>query len=180
MNIKIGTQQILTILYVLSWIIFIGLCVEAGIFIFSGIFTLAISSYTANYLDLVSLYNLNSAYYIQEIILISIPAVMKAIMFYLIVKILHDKKLNMTQPFNRETGRFIFNLSYLAIGIGLFSYWGANFTKWLITQEVKMPALETLRLEGADVWLFMGIILIVIAQIFKRGIEIQSENELTI
>lgn len=47
-------------------------------------------------------------------------------------------------------------------------------------QEVKMPDVQTLNIGGADVWLFMGITLFIIAQIFKRGIEIQSENELTV
>jgi len=37
-----------------------------------------------------------------------------------------------------------------------------------------------MRLAGADVWLFMGIVLLIIAFIFKKGIEIQSENDLTI
>lgn len=41
-----------------------------------------------------------------------------------------------------------------------------------------MPDLHYLRLGGADVWLFMGITLLVIAQIFKKGIEIQ--NDLTV
>jgi hypothetical protein len=43
-----------------------------------------------------------------------------------------------------------------------------------------MPDIEHLRLGGADVWLFMGVTLFVIGHIFKRGIEIQSENELTV
>jgi len=43
-----------------------------------------------------------------------------------------------------------------------------------------MPDTQHLRLGGADVWLFMGGILFFIAQIFKRGIEIQTENELTV
>lgn len=43
-----------------------------------------------------------------------------------------------------------------------------------------MPDVQYLGLGGADVWLFMGVSLFVIAQIFKRGIEIQSENELTV
>jgi len=45
---------------------------------------------------------------------------------------------------------------------------------------VKMPDTQHLRLGGADVWLFMSVTLFVIAQIFKRGIEIQTENELTV
>jgi hypothetical protein len=37
-----------------------------------------------------------------------------------------------------------------------------------------------LNLSGADVWLFMGVTLYVIAQIFKKGIELQTESELTV
>ena len=86
----------------------------------------------------------------------------------------------MSQPFSREVGRFIFKISYLALSIGLFSWWGVKYTEWFVKQGVKMPDIEYLRLGGADVWLFMGVILFVIAQIFKRGIEIQTENELTV
>jgi hypothetical protein len=43
-----------------------------------------------------------------------------------------------------------------------------------------MPDVQDLRLGGADVWLFMSVTLFVIGQIFKRGVEMQAENELTI
>ena len=86
----------------------------------------------------------------------------------------------MSQPFNRDLVRFIFNVSYLALGIGLFSWWGVKYTEWFVKQGVEMPDIQYLRLGGADVWLFMGVTLFVIAQIFKRGIEIQTENELTV
>ena len=41
-----------------------------------------------------------------------------------------------------------------------------------------MPDIEQLRICGADVWLFMGVILLVIAQIFKIEIEIQSKKRI--
>ncbi len=179
MELKISTTQMLKILYVLSWIIFIGVCIEAGSYIFNAFFTLLINPDNASYFNLSDLYKYDAGYFFVVLLIMSIVAVMKALMFYLIVKILHDKKLNMSQPFNKEMGSFIFNLSYLALGIGLFSYWGANYTRWMVKQGVKMPDIQHLRLGGADVWLFMGVTLLVIAHIFKRGIEIQSENELT-
>ena len=86
----------------------------------------------------------------------------------------------MAQPFSKEVGRFIFKISYVALLIGLFSWWGVKYAEWLVKQGVKMPDIEYLRLGGADVWLFMSVTLFVIAQIFKRGIEIQTENELTV
>jgi len=184
MEIKITTRQILIMLYILSWIIFIGVCIEAGGFIFNAFFILAINPGGAgNFwqgIDLSSLYKHDPGYFFVETLLMSIVAVMRACIFYLIIKILHDKKLNMSQPFNRDVVRFIFNVSYLALGISLFSWWGVKYTEWFVKQGVEMPDIQYLRLGGADVWLFMGVTLFVIAQIFKRGIEIQTENELTV
>jgi hypothetical protein len=180
MEIKITTKQVLKILYILSWILFIGVCIEAGSFIFNAFYSLLLNPKYASYFQLSDLYEYDAGYFFVELLIMSIAAIMKALIFYLTIKVLGNKKLNMSQPFNKETGRFIFNLSYLSLGIGLFSYWGANYTAWIVNQGVKMPDIQHLRLGGADVWLFMGVTLLVIAQIFKRGIEIQSENELTI
>lgn len=184
MEIKIGTKQILQVLYVLSWIIFIGLCIEAGGFIVNAIVTLTFDEAKAGkfwqLIDLSNLYKYDSGHYVVILSQIIIIAVMKALMFYLIVKIMHDKKVNMAQPFNQEMGRFISNIAYLALGIGFFACWGMKYSRWIVQQGVELPDLEYLRFGGSDVWLFMGIILLIIAQIFKRGIEIQSENDLTI
>jgi hypothetical protein len=181
---KTSSNTVLKILYVLSWIIFIGVCIEAGGSIFSAFYTLVINPVNAATFwvgnDLSGLYKHDPGHFFVETLLISISSVMKAIMFYLVIKILHDKKLSMSQPFSKEVRDFILNVSYLAFGIGLFTSAGANYTEWLVTQGVNMPDTQHLRLGGADVWLFMSVTLFVIAQIFKRGIEIQSENELTV
>ena len=100
-------------------------------------------------------------------------------MFYFIVSILHDKK-NLSKPFNDVVRRFLLTIAYLALGIGIFSFWGSKFSGHLISLGVTIPDIQQLRLGGADVWLFMSVTLFVIAQIFKRGIEIQTENELTV
>ena len=181
---EINTKQILKILYVLSWIIFVGVCIEAGGFVINTFYTLVINNVDAKYfwpgIDFSSLYRYDPGYFFVETFLMIIVSVLRSWMFYLIVRVLHDKKLNMTQPFNSEVGRFIFRLSYLSLGAGLFSWWGVKYAGWFITKGVAMPDIQNLRLGGADVWLFMGVTLFVIAQIFKRGIEIQTENELTI
>lgn len=184
MKTKSGSQRMLNVLYVLSWIIFIGICIEAGVLICSAILTFTLSPEVAEHIwkevDLSVLYRYNSEHFLVEMILISIVSVLKAWLFYLIVKLLHDKKLNLSQPFNREVGRFISMLSYLSLGIGLFSFWGVKYSMWLTLRGVNMPDAASLRLGGSDVWLFMGVILLVIAQVFRRGIEIQTENELTV
>lgn len=181
---KLSTQLILKILHVISWIIFVGVCIEAGGFIFNAIFTMLLNPVGAKHfwqqVDLSDLYYHDRGYFIVETSLVSIVAIMKACMFYLIIKILHSKKLDMAKPFSKEVGRFIFRISYLALLIGLFCLAGVKYAAWFVIQGVKMPDIQYLRMAGADVWLFMSVSLYVLAQIFKRGIEIQTENELTV
>jgi hypothetical protein len=181
---KAKTDYFFKALYVVSWIIFVGVCIEAGGFIFNTFFTLLLNPEGASKfwteVNLSELYYFNQSYYITLTSLMIIVAIMRAIMFYLIVKIFHNKRLNLLQPFNETVKRFILNIAYLSLGIGLFSFWGAKCAESFINQGVKMPGIQYLRLGGGDVWLFMGIVLLVIAQIFKKGIEIQNENDLTV
>jgi len=183
-DMKISTMQTLKVLYVLVWIIFIGICIEAGGWIFSTFYTLEINPINAHRswpgLDLSSLYEYGRGYFLAEMAQISLVSIMKAVLFYLIIDILQDKRLDITQPFSKNVGRFLFRMSYLSLLIGLFSRSGAKYSEWLLSKGVKLPDLQYLRLGGADVWLFMGVTIFVIAQVFKRGIEIQTENELTV
>lgn len=181
---KIKTKLMLRVLHVIAWIIFIGVCIEAGGSIFSAAYTLMINPINAASFwvgnDLSGLYQYNPEYFLVETLLISVASVMKACIFYLIIKMLHYKKLSIAQPFNNEVRLFLIKGSALAFGIGVFTAVGVKYTEWLVNQGVQMPDTQHLRLGGADVWMFMGVILFVIAQIFKRGIEIQSENDLTV
>ena len=185
MEIKITTNQILRVLQILSWIIFIGLCIEAGGIIVNTFITLFINpAGVKNFWEgseyLSSLFKFDQGHFIVITLIMIIVAVLKAIMFYLIVKVFTDKKLKISQPFSMELSRFIIYQSYLALGIGLFSHGGFKYSGWLTQQGVKSADLQSLQIAGADVWLFMAVILFVIVQIVKRGIEIQKENDLTI
>lgn len=101
-------------------------------------------------------------------------------MFYLIIKVAYDKKIAIKQPFSLRLVHFVSNVAYLAIGIAIFSYLGAKYSFGLMSESIVIPDIEHLNFGGADVWLFMGFALLVIAQIFQRGIEIQDEHELTV
>ncbi|MGC4040001.1 MAG: DUF2975 domain-containing protein [Flavobacterium sp.] len=184
MEIKISSKQILKALHVLSWIIFIGICVRAGAYIFNMIFLLTYNPFGGHYFwdgaDLSGLYAFDHGYFIIISCLMILVAILKALLFYLIIKILHDKKLNMEMPFNKEVCSFIFKLSYTSLAIGIFSDWVANYSQWFGKKGVLMPSLESMHVDGAGAWLFTAVILCVIGYIFKRGIEIQAENELTI
>lgn len=173
-------------LQVLAWVLFIGLCVEAGGIIVNAIISLFFhpeaSSLFWGGLNLYGLYLFNQSHFVTLVILLSLVAVLKSILFYLIVDLFHQKKVDFAFPFNEMLGKYLFNLSYLAFGIGLFSYWGSQFAKKILLESnyVLANSLQDLNLQGADIWIFMGFILIIFALIFKKGLEIQKENELTI
>lgn len=173
-------------LQVLAWIIFIGLCIEAGGIIVNTIISLFFHPEAASRfwgrLNLYDLYLFDQSHFVTLAVLLSIVAVGKSILFYLIVDLFHQKKIDFAFPFNELLGRYLFNLSYLAFGIGLFTFWGSQFTKNVVLESNNTLAasLQNVNLQGADVWIFMGVILILFALIFKKGIEIQSDNELTI
>lgn len=185
MEIKITTNQVLKVLQILSWIIFIGLCIEAGAIAVNTIITLFINpSGVENFWEgkeyLSRLYRHDRGHFTVITLTMIIVAVLKAIMFYLIVKVFTDKKLKISQPFNMELRRFIIKQSCLALGIGLFSHSGYKYSVWLTRQGVEPADVQSLHIAGADVWLFMAVILFVIAQVVKKGIEVQMENDLTI
>lgn len=185
MEIRIKTNQILKVLQILSWIIFIGLCVEAGGTAVNTIITLFINPHgVSNFWEgtdyLSNLYVFDRGHFFVITLIMNIVGILKAIMFYISVKLFMNKKLNIAQPFNLELRNFLSNLSFLALGIGLFSSYGYKYSLWLSKQGIQKADLQALHIAGADVWLFMAVILFIIVQIIKRGIEIQNENELTI
>jgi ABC-type multidrug transport system fused ATPase/permease subunit len=181
---EISSKQILKALNILSWIIFIGICVRTGGYIFNTIFLLTSNPFGSHYFwegaDLSGLLVFDRGYFMVIAFLMILVSVMKSLMFYWIIKILHDNKLNMDKPFNNEICSFIFKLSYASLAIGLFSGWAAGYSVWLDEKGAFMPSLQSMHVDGAGAWWFIAVILFVIGHIFKRGIEIQTENELTV
>jgi hypothetical protein len=177
MEFKISAKQMLNVLKIMCWIIFIGLCVEAGGILFNIAFTTFYNPIGAgffwNQIDFSDLYQFDKGHFLVVTSIMSIISILKAILFYLIVKMLHNKNLSIATPFNHI-------VAYIAIGIGFFSNYGVDYAEWLSQQGVKLPSIQLLKFGGADVWLFMGVVLIVIAYVFKRGIELQEEIDLTV
>jgi len=91
-----------------------------------------------------------------------------------------DKKLSISQPFSIELRHFILIQVFLALGIGLFTHLGYKFTVWFTEKGGMAANLQSLNMDGADVWFFMAVVLFIIVQVVNRGIEIQQENDLTI
>ncbi|MBZ4188552.1 DUF2975 domain-containing protein [Niabella beijingensis] len=180
---RTNTTWVLTVLKIVVWILFVGICIEAGGFIANSFFALAAPSIVTRLwqqADLTDLFHYDRGYFFVMTLILGIVTTMKAWLFYLIIKTLYNKKLTLSQPFNEAVRRFILTSACIALFTGLFSLWGVEYSEWLIKRNVKMPDAQALSLGGADVWIFMSVILFVIAHIFKKGIALQTENDLTV
>ena len=180
------TDFLFKLLNLLAWLIFIGLCIESGGLMVNAFISLFINPAAAfkfwGGMNLYQLHQFNQSYFVIIIALLIIASILKTVLFYLIVNLFHKKKLNFSSPFNKTLGKYIFNFSYLAFTIGLVTYWGNKFSLWLsvVSNGAITLSNQNVKFEGSDVWLFMGVILIIFGLIFKQGIELQSENDLTV
>lgn len=171
------TSVILITMKVIIWVVFIGLCIKAGTVIFSGIINLMVNPSASQIpyfgLNLSGLLELSSVHYILLWGIISTIMVLKADIFYKLIQLFSNLDLN--QPFNQKASDIINKISYLTVTIGVLSAIGSGYGQYLSELFVTVNYGW-----GASEYLFMAGVIFVIAQVFKRGIELQSDNELTI
>jgi hypothetical protein len=173
---KKKTGIILVVMNVLAWIVFIGLMVKAGALLFSYVITIGNPEGAKNVYNGVNLYVLRQYsfwHYSQKFLLMIGLPVLQAYTAFLVTKVL--TKIKMANPFTIEISKLIEGISYFVLGIWLMSLIHNLYTKWLWK---KIPGLHE-ELISLD-FVFLAGVLFVFSQIFKRGVELQTENELTV
>ncbi len=177
---KITTNLVLKILHVITWIIFIGLCIEAGALLVNfvvSIFKPEIVQNLYQKLDLSKLYsNSKFAFYGLYSFIVTI-ALLKAILFYVLIKLL--LKFDLAKPFTETISKQILTISYFTLSIGFLGKLAHKIAESL--SKISVDVQQTQQFwNDSNVFIMFGLILLVIAKIFERGIELQSENDLTI
>lgn len=178
MNMKTNskTEQVLVVLVVLSWLAFFGLIVQSGVILFSFISSIFNSESARNIHEGLDLFNLrqdNFTLYTILIVFTIIMSVLKAIVWWMVIKLI--KKIQLANPFTMEVAHRLEYISYILFTVWVLSVTGGGFIAWL---GDKAGNLNDSWKHGS--FLFMAGLVFIISQIFKRGVEIQSENELTV
>jgi hypothetical protein len=177
---KWETQPGLMLITVVIWSVFIGLCIETGAILFNFIYSLAKPIAAQNLykgLDLSTLLEKDRWHYIGLLSIIVYTNALKAYLFFLMIRIF--LKINLTHPFSEQVSELISQISQIAIQIALVIIFNNAYIKWLTKRGFELPELGNFT-GGAFEYILMGIIIFAISKVFKRGLEIQSENELTI
>lgn len=173
---KSRTEQILMVMHVLAWIAFIGLCIKTGAILVSyGISVVypGAAKNLYNQLNLDSLRNFSFLYYSLTVTLMVAYLGLKAKLIYLVIKSL--SKVNLANPFTYDMTRLLEQISYVLAGIWVIAIISNAYTSWLMKRAGSFDA----ELSSGE-FLFMAGLVFIISQIFKRGVELQSENDLTI
>lgn len=167
-------------LQIIAWIIFVGLCIEAGGLIVNFIFSLYKPEFVQNLyqkLDLSQMYNLNKWVFFSMYSFILFISVLKAFLFFVVSMLLY--KLNLSKPFDSYVAGQIKNISYYTLSIGLISYIARETANNLPHYGFEVDTLNQFWADS-QAWILMAAVIYVIATIFSRGVEIQNENDLTV
>lgn len=167
-------------LHIISWIIFIGLCIEAGGLIINFIFSVFKPEFVGNLyqkLDLQSLYEINKWAFFGMYSFVLTIAALKAYLFYIVINLMHN--INLLKPFNSYVSNQITNISYYTFSIGLLSHIAKQTTNNLLHHGYDVNKLNHFW-EDAQAFILMAAVIYIIAVIFKKGVDLQNENDLTV
>ncbi|MFP3598745.1 DUF2975 domain-containing protein [Chryseobacterium sp. SIMBA_029] len=167
-------------LYIVAWVIFVGLCIEAGGLIVNFCFTLYKPEFIQNLyqkLDLTEMYKDSRLAFFGIYSFILAISILKASLFYIVIRLMH--KMDLSKPFNTFVAKRILQISYYTLSIGLLSYTARQLAENLMHHGFVTDNLNQFWADS-QAFILMGAVIYIIATIFKKGIEIQNENDLTV
>ncbi len=167
-------------LYFVAWLIFVGLSIEAGGLTVNFFFSIYEPEFVQNLyqkLDLIQLYKDRKLAFFGIYSFILIISILKACLFYIVIRLMH--KMDLSKPFNNFVSRQISQISYYTLSIGLLSYIARQLTKNLMHHGFDTDSLNQFWADS-QAFILMGAVIYIIAIIFKKGVDIQNENDLTV
>ena len=117
----------------------------------------------------------STGFYANAMILTIAVSVLKATIWFVVFDLL--SKLKLQNPFSMEVEKKLERIAYLLLGVWIVS---SIFWKIYIHYLTEATGIQLPTNNNGDEYLFMAGIIYIISQVFKRGIEIQEENNLTV
>jgi len=168
-------------LKIITWVIFVGLFIEAGRLLVNFFLSLSNPEFIQNLyqkkFDLSKLYERSKVLFYIMHSFISLIAILKTFLFYLVVKLV--TKVDLLRPFNTFVSRQILLISYYTFSIGLVSYIILQVSKNLNYDEYEFSMIRKFMTDGRA-FILMAAVIYVIAVIFSKGVEYQEELEETV
>jgi hypothetical protein len=167
-------------LHVVVWLIFVGLSIEAGGLIVNFVFSVFKPEMVANLyqkLDLSKMYQQNIWIFYGTFSLVLFVSILKAILFYTVIEL--QLKLDLAKPFSRYVAQKIERIAFYTFFIGIISHIAKEVVKSLGYYGFDIDKLNQFWVDSVA-FILMAAVVYVIAIIFKRGVDLQNENDLTV
>src|SRR5436305_8219566 len=173
---KTRTEKILVVLKILAFMGAVKYSIDCGAqltnFVASFINTdWAKRTYEVN-LDIFNIREKSIWFYSYAMCLTIAASGLKAFIWFVVSDLL--VKLKLQTPFSMEVEKKLERIAYLLLGVWIVSslFW-KTYTYYLSRDTgIQLPATNS-----GDEYLFMAAMIYIISQVFKRGIEIQEENQ---
>ncbi len=174
---KPKTEHILIVLKVIAWIAMIGYAIEAG----SKIISLGVSFVNPEAaknlykgLNFYELRQTNQWVYVGIMTLIISILALKVEVWRRLITLFDGLKLQ--SPFQMQIANQLEIIAFLLLDVWIFGMITSGYLDW-INKHYDF-AYQSDYSNGE--YIFMAGIVYIISQIFKRGVELQEENELTV
>lgn len=170
------TEQILQILRVSAWIVFISAIIRVIVLV--GLFVLSHFSDGDGF---------QSDHLVPSVSMFSLLLAI-AILHVQVWEKVKDilTQINLGNPFSMKTAQQLINTAYLLLSVWIISFIGKNYVHYLnkrisgATEFIQGFDFSLANFDADGIYLLNAGIVYIIAQVFKRGVELQQENELTI
>jgi len=172
---KSKTEQILTVLNILAWVAFIGLSIVAGSIIISYFVSIGNVQAAKNLYKGMELSAYRQHSFEHYTLLVGYKVMLyitQAYIAFLMTRLLSG--LNISRPFNPDVVQLMQKISYSILCV------------WLVAMAYNIHVAILEKIYGVVATyipgesIFLAGIVYILAQMFKRGVEIQTENELTV
>lgn len=184
---KTQTEKILNVLRVIAWIGYVSWVVILGVVIVMSFFGLlnypsAFASWTNIDIDGFEItFQAMREKYPEHYVFYNIMIIIET---FLVLKIWEISKntlssINLGNPFSNKMARSIEMIAWFIFGIWAIGVFSNIFNKYFLMTINGGNEIEFSLSTGFS-YLYMAGIIYLISQIFKRGVELQEENELTV
>lgn len=170
------TERILTLLRVGAWIVYIGAIVRSVMIPVSFVLSRlkGENDFQSNHFwPALSIFSL---LWVISILHVQVWEKVKDIL----------TEINLKNPFTMLTAHRLISTGYLLLSIWIISFIGKNYVQYLqksltgTTEFMRSFDYSLIGFDADGVYLLNAGIVYIIAQVFRRGVELQQENELTI
>jgi hypothetical protein len=173
---KSRTEHILAVMHVLCWVAAIGLLIKAGAILVSYAVSIANPEGARNLyqgLNLFALRQYDFWHYTSTVSFMIAIIILQAVIAFLVIKVL--AKIKLEHPFKMEVSLLLERIGYITLGTWVIAVLHNAHTKWLWKRVAGMEG-ELVSVE----FIFLAGVVFVISQVFKKGVALQTENELTV